>query len=365
MLDSQRIKYWSAVLIVSVLSTAGLVITPSGDAAALGVPNFSLTPIAAPGTTPRGAFHYDMLPGQSIHDSVVLSNETSQFEDFQIWASDAYNTTVGGALTLRPQGYPMTGVGTWIDTHLGSGIYGLKGNTSVTINFTVTAPPNATSGTHVGGIEALNVTPTPQPKGGHAHFVIQNGIGAAVFVQVAGPTRAAAAVSDISVKSSIPAIGFGNRSAIVSFQLENTGNTLLSGHAVATVTDVFGRTVKTFSPILVRGFVPGGRFTVIEPKWSNLPLIGPQTVHVTFTSTGMNPVTGATTFWIFPWLLVLLVLLAIGLIVWRLIARRRGRAATTDPSGAGPGNSDKGSATNGEATDPPGEEREHSVATTS
>ena len=51
-------------------------------------------------------FHYDMLPGQTINDSVVLTNQTSQMEDFQIWPTDALNTSVGGAFASGPWGTP-------------------------------------------------------------------------------------------------------------------------------------------------------------------------------------------------------------------------------------------------------------------
>ena len=348
--------------VVLVVSSTGLLVAGGSDAGGLSIPSFSLTPVGPPGVTPRSAFHYDMLPGQTINDSVVLANQTSQLEDFQIWASDGYNTTVGGAFALRPFGYAMTGVGTWINTHLGTAVYGLAGNTSVTINFSITAPANATPGIHAGGIEALNVTPVAQPTNGPAHFVIHRGIGAAVFVQVAGPVRSAAAVSDISVKSSVPAIGFGSSSADVSFQLENTGNTLLSGTAVATVTDLFGRTVKTFRPVGVQAFVPGGRFTVQEPTWNNLPFIGPETVHVTFTSPGMSKTTGQSTFWVFPWLLVLLILLLLALVIWRVIVRRRRkRAGTTEKPDDGSGPDDGGS-TASEGPDGAEAEPEPSVA---
>lgn len=361
MLGWETLRRWSAIAVVTVLSTTGLLVVGGTDAGALGIPSFSLTPISAPGAAPRSAFHYDMLPGQTINDSVVLTNQTSQLEDFQIWASDGYNTTVGGAFTLRPVGYPMTGVGTWINTHLGTAVYGLAGNTSVTINFSATVPANATPGLHAGGIEALNVTPVAQPSHGPTHFVIHRGIAEAVFVQVAGPVHAAAAVSDIAVKSSVPAIGFGSSSAGVSFQLENTGNTLLSGNAVATVTDLFGRTVKTFRTVGVQAFVPGGRFTVQEPTWHNLPFIGPETVHVTFTSPGMKEATGQSTFWVFPWLLVLLILLVLGLVIWRVIVRRRNRVGTTGPPDDGSGPADGGSATP-EGPDGASAEPEPSVA---
>ncbi|MHB8499142.1 MAG: hypothetical protein ACYDES_14400 [Acidimicrobiales bacterium] len=329
-----------AAVAAAFVAAAGLVIALPQSAAAVALPTFSFSPVSQPGAiAPRGDFRYDLRAGQTINDSVVLTNETSQLQDFQIWPTDGYNTTVGGAFALRPLGYPMTGVGTWIDTHLGTGVYGLPGNSSVTINFSLTVPANATPGDHAGGIEALNVTPVPQPTGGPAHFIIHRGIATAVFVRVAGPVRPSAAVSNISVVSSVPALGFGNRQATIKFQVENTGNTLLAGEAVVTVTDLFGRTVKTFRPISIQAFVPGGRFTAIEPVWHNLPLFGPETVHVKVTSPGMAAATGQATFWIFPWLLVLIVLVLLALIVWRLWIWRKHRAASAGGSGGteGPG----------------------------
>lgn len=333
-----------AVVAATVMAAAGVLAAAPPPAGAVALPTFSFTPVSQPGALhPRGSFHYDLQPGQTINDSVVLANETTQLQDFQVWATDGYNTTVGGAFALRPFGYPMTGVGTWVDTHLGTGVYGLPGDTSVTINFSLTVPANATPGDHAGGIEALDVTPVPQPTNGPAHFVIHRGLATAVFVRVAGPTHPSAAVSNISVKSTVPALGFGNRQAAVRFQVENTGNTLLAGEALVTVTDLFGRTVKTFPPVSIQAFVPGGRFTAIEPVWHNLPLIGPETVHVKITSPGMPTATGQSSFWIFPWLLVLIVLVLLGLVIWRLWVWRKHRAAAA-PGGSegagGPGGPD-------------------------
>jgi hypothetical protein len=350
MLWWQTLRRTSAIAVVAVLATAGMTLPSSGNAGALAIPTFSFSPMVAPGAAPRGSFHYDVLPGQTINDSVVLTNQTAQEEEFQIWPTDALNTQIGGAFALRPLGYPMTGVGTWINTHLGAGVvYGLQGNQAVTINFSVTVPKNATPGYHAGGIEALDVTPVSQPSGRNSRFLVHRGIGAAVFIQVAGPLHASAAVSNIATRSSVPAIGFGHSSANVTFQLENTGNTILSGHVQATVTDLFGRTVKTFKPVGVQAFIPGARYTVEEPVWNNLPFIGPETVHVTFVSPGMQNTTGDSTFWIFPWLFVLLVLIVLGLLIWRLIVWRRNRADSTGQSDDGGGPDDDGSPSHADA----------------
>ena len=79
--------------------------------------------------------------------------------------------------------------------------------------------------------------------------------------------------------------------------------------------------------------------------WNDLPFIGPQTVHVTFTSPGMKDATADSTFWIFPWLLVLLILLVLGLVIWRVIVWRRNRAGAAGPPDGGSGTDGEGPAT--------------------
>ena len=318
------------------VAVAGSVLVASATpAGAVGTAGFSLAPMSPPGAiTPRGAFHYDLRPGETIADSVVLTNETNQLQQFELWPADAYNTPAGGDYALRPYGYRMTGVGTWVDLRVGPGIHGLPAHSSVTINFTVTVPANATPGDHAGGIVALDVTPQSPVSTGKTHFVVHEGVADAIFVRVQGPIHAAAVVNRISVADSTPALGFGGSHATISYQLENTGNTVLSGFVHVTVTDLFGRTVKTFKPISVQKFVPGGRFTGTEPAWAPLPFAGPETVHVRFVATGLPTVTAATTFWILPWGLGLIVLAALAglgaLFVWRRRSRSGGTATPDD-----------------------------------
>jgi hypothetical protein len=328
-----RLLQWAIVAAVALGATGSWRAAPA--AAATGGAAFTFEPVPAPNTqAPRSSFRYSLKPGGTLTDSVLLTNLTDQPEEFEIWAADAYNTPRSGYLALRPATYPKTGVGRWITLPVSAGVHVLPAATSATLTFELAVPPNATPGDHVGGIVALDVTPQPV-TGGKTQFLVHQGIASAVFVHVIGPLHPSAAVVAVDVAQSEPPLGFapGTSHAFVAYKLENTGNTLLDGTATVRVTDVFGRTVKTFKPTPVAEFLPGQTFTVVEPKWQPLPFVGPEHVTVVFRPTGAAIASGATTFWIVPWLLLVLVLAALAGWAWRIRRRRqRGRAG---PGGGG------------------------------
>jgi hypothetical protein len=321
---------WCAAAVVFGSAAVGLLAQP---AAALPTPTFSLSPIVTPGAVhPRGSFSYTLRPGETINDDVVLANESSGMLDFELWSADAYNT-YGGGFALRPISYDMIGVGSWVHLRLRQGIYALPPHSAVTIPFSLTVPANATPGDHAGGIVALNVRGASPAVPTHVN--IQPGAADAVFVRVAGPVASAAAISSISVRSSDPLLAFltGSSSAVVSAQVENTGNTILTGKVEVRVTDIFGRTVKSFSAVPVAKFIPGQRFTITEPIWKSLPIVGPETVHVQFVSSQLSrPATGDSTFWVIPWLLVAVVVLVLAGAGWYWRHRRRTKQQGPEPA---------------------------------
>ncbi len=329
----------AVVLVLALASVVGGSVSLASPAGAVTAPSFTLEPQSPQGAiTPRGDFSYNLRPGQSVDDAVILTNTTAAQEVFRIWPSDAYNTAVAGGYALRPVSYQNTGVGSWIRLPVTNAAYALPANTSVTLHFTLTVPANAIPGTNAGGITALDVTPPGPASSGGTHVKFNQGLAVAVIVNVAGPIHASAAVSNISVTTSTPAFGWatGSSSARTTFDLENTGDTMLRGNATATVTDIFGRTVKSYPRTPVQNFVPGQRFTVVEPTWTSLPILGPLTVHVTFTALGADapaPVHGQQSFWILPWLLILIVVLVIALLVLFVLRRRRRPGAQSVPPG--------------------------------
>ncbi len=316
-----------AALTGVVLATGVIsLVVPVGTAGAITTTNYALQPVSLPNsTTPRSDFTYALRPGQNLTDEVALSNFTDQPQSFLLYGADGYNVQAGGGFALRPRGYHNVEVGTWVT--LVTSTYTLPPRTSAAFPFEVRVPLNASPGDHVGGVVALNVASTPAASG-KVTFKIRNGIAVAIYVRVSGPIHPGVTVTRVGALTSEPALAFakGNGRASVFFTIHNVGNADLQGTATAKVTDIFGRTVKTFRPVKLALITPGAIFTVIEPVWKSLPVAGPQHVVVRFVTDKAGTVSASDLLWIIPWVIVaVLVAIILAIIFWRRLRRRRRR----------------------------------------
>jgi hypothetical protein len=309
--------------VVLTVGAASLVV-PVGTAGAITTPSYGLEPVSLPNsTTPRSEFTYALRPGQSLTDEVALSNFTDQPLSFFLYGADGYNTAVGGGFALRQRGHHNVEVGAWISVITST--YTVLPHTAVAFPFAVRVPLNASPGDHVGGLVALQVAVTPANKGKSA-FEIRQGIAVAVYVRVSGPLHPGVAITRVGAHTSEPALAFAesNSRASVFFTIQNVGNVDLNATATAKVTDIFGRTVKTFPPAKLTVITPGAIFTVIEPAWKPLPIAGPQHIVVRFVTDKAGTVSAGDLLWIIPWIMIAaLAAIILGIVLWWRIRRRR------------------------------------------
>lgn len=319
-----------AALLTSALALSSL---PAAAAPAVAAPGtFSFAPSSpSSATVPRGDFTYTLGPSKDVLDSVELANVTGRPEIFEVFPADAYNISRGGGFALRPRGYHNVGVGSWLHLALPDTPYTVPPHTKATIPFTVVTPSNASPGDHAGGIVALDVTPVPGIPG-RVKVQVNRGVGVPVFVRVPGPLHPGLAVSGLGAVTSVPWLAFANGSskAVIHFQIENIGNVVLNPVGRIRVTDIFGRTVKTFRPVHFEPLLPGSRASVTEPVWKPLPVAGPENIVVRLGAAGARTAVASDTFWIIPWLLVAVIVLLLALVAWWWRRRRR-RAGAPEP----------------------------------
>lgn len=269
----------------------------------------------------RSAIHLLAGPGQTVSDTAVLTNYSTDTLDFDVYGSDAYNTKKLGVFTLNPPNVKPIDVGNWLTLPVNQ--YNLQPCSVAEFHFEVKVPLNAAPGDHAGGIVALNLAPNTQPQSG-TNFAVQRGEGIAVYVRVPGPLHPGVAAANVGATYSSSPLGFGSSSATVHFQVVNTGNEVLNGKAQVIVTDIFGSTVHTFRAVPIVALIPGQRMAIVEPKWSGLPFFGPVHLNVKMTTTVIKS-TGAAQFWIVPWLLFLIIIVVLVALIylWRRHRKRK------------------------------------------
>jgi len=339
-----------SVALASTASPSSATTTPTGTKTGA----WSFAPFTPPGSTiTRTAIHLIAKPGETVTDIAVLTNYSNTELNFNVYGSDAYNTKNLGVFTLNPPDAPKVGVGKWIGDPVN--VVNLPARTSDTFRFTVTVPSNAAPGDHAGGVVALNLAPPSGTQKG-TNLAIQRGEGIAVYVRVPGDLHAGVAAADIGATTSTPMLGFGSSWAKAHFEVENTGNVVLNGHAQLKAVDVFGSVVKTFAPVPIVALIPGQVLAVNEKKWSGLPFAGPVHLKLQIVTTSVKS-SGQAVFWVVPWLFILLVLLVIvALVIWWRRRRRKRREQQAAIAGGtnSPGPASVGSPTESAESTPVG-----------
>ena len=99
-------------------------------------------------------FIYNLLPGETKQDALIITNNNSQAGDFKIYPVDA-TTTADGAFALKTEGDSRTGISSWIT--LENNTIHVGPNESKEVPFTITIPKKVIVGDHLGGVIVENV----------------------------------------------------------------------------------------------------------------------------------------------------------------------------------------------------------------
>jgi Bacterial protein of unknown function (DUF916) len=342
---------------------------------------FSVEPYSAPGSAQRSEFNYELQPGHTVLDQVVILNTSSDPETFTVYPEDATNEPQSGGFGFEQQGQMHnTSVGTWVT--VGQTQFTIPAGKEAVDTFQLAIPANAVPGDHVGAIVVQQLHPEapPQSKEG-VNLVLRFAV--PMYVRVVGPVRPAMTIENVTVYHQSPLLPYlgGGAKVAVRFTVVNTGNVILTPTtATVSITAPVGGTIHQYTVHRGKGaqsktnplpaqMLPGGRLVLTE-LWSGLPPFVPLTAHVSATASEPSssvPVvaSASVTFWYLPWLPVLIVVVAIGGLIFLLRRRKRLRlagagaaaaaGAAPDTAPADPESSELSDASGGpEPSDPPG-----------
>jgi len=279
----------------------------------------------------RANFHIEVQPGDTLSDALTISNATDQPIGFRLFAADAYNTPRGGGFALTGADDATKDVATWIKLPVEQFVSPPRSVTR--IPFVIQVPRRVEPGEHVGGIVALNLAPTLSDAG-DVKVAVKRAVGVRVYARVAGPIRPSLAVRRLSGAASLPVLApaAGSGHATIKYSVENTGNVSLDVTARLRVSDLFGRTVKTFPARKVPGLLPH-QHADLDQVWSDLPALGLRLQPHLELAAGQVRTDGSTSFLAVPWLLVAALIVVVGGWWWR---RRRRRAGAVEPDPVAP-----------------------------
>jgi hypothetical protein len=308
----------AAIIVISSIAL-GLGVAHAEDA-----PSWTLTPsgTTVPGQPARSVVAFSASPGEQFSDSVTLHNPTNVPVQIQLFSSDAYTTRAGGGFALNTAPRTSHDLGSWITLPVVQ--FSAPAQADVKIPFTVDVPANASPGDHSGGVVALGTAPVSVHTKNGVDVQVKRAVGTRVYIRVKGPERPGLDIPSLQLDAPTnvlsPIVGSGTTT--VTFTLANTGNTRLSPKIHVWLTDALGRTVKSFPDARLIDFLPGNQ-VVLTRSWSSgarLPIR--LTAHVE-ASAGTTGASASTSEIVIPWLMLVAIAIAVGVVIWWWRRRRR------------------------------------------
>jgi hypothetical protein len=168
-------------------------------------------------------------------------------------------------------------------------------------------------------------------RAGSIPITVIQAVGVRVYGRVVGPLHPALALSNLSLTVNRSAAGqFGGAvDAGVKFSVRNAGNTVLSPATGVVLTTPFGTAARRTLPM--SELLPGSS-QAYSMTFSGLSAYGHLRAEVRATS-GRAEASAATTAWVVPWALFIVILGALIMIVIVIRARRHKRIVAPPPPG--------------------------------
>jgi len=258
---------------------------------ALGVAGFDVSRPSA--KNPDGAFHFNLESGQSLEDSVVLKNTTSDtVQNLRVYIADGMATTNGG-IALRGREEKKTGLAKWISIDSSEELTLAPGEER-TITFRLRVPWSSKSKERIAGLVVERATAIKEPA--NKQFMINVLPRAAILIsqRLPGPALERLKIVDFSQTWA------KNRNKILGLAIKNTGNIHLRPKGRIDIYDMFGSKADTIRYDQMATIFPETT-SHIKSEWKNTPAIGFFTAKALIYYGQGKSDERRITFLIFPW----------------------------------------------------------------
>lgn len=279
----------------------------------------------------RQNFAYTLAPGQSMSDSLVISNHGDDPLALTVTTADGFTTT-SGTLDLVTADTESVAVGAWMQATTKN--VEVKPGDTLDVPFTVTVPADATPGDYAGGI----VTALPQPVQ-ESGIAVDRRLGIRVHLRVSGELAPELSVGDIAIDYGGNPLPFAAGSADVSYTVTNSGNVRVAAGQRVALSGPFGLFAAEGEDVpAVPELLPGESWTttthvagVVPAFWLGATVVlEPELPAVSGSTPGIAAVTATGATAAVPWTGLVLVLVVIGAPILLVIVRRRRRVVQAE-----------------------------------
>ena len=279
------------------------------------------------GGAPRGSFKFLIVPGQKANDVVSVYNLANVPLDLQLYATDGF-TNGQGSFSALTTDKPATDAGSWVTLGIPKrSVLRVPPRSRVDVPFTVAIPKDASPGDHFGAMVVSLSSKAANSSG--TLLDVDSRVIAKMEVRVAGEVKPQLTLESLSASFAGTMNPIRSGSALVTFQVKNTGNIVQRGRIQVALHGLVG---PSPDPVIaeIPTLTPGSTIVISVPFASVWPAVRyTATASVTPLAEVGDPVgaaqTSETTFWALPLAQagLLLLLAAIVAAVMAAINRRR------------------------------------------
>jgi hypothetical protein len=246
--------------------------SPSGSQPILGV-----HPVLAGTTTlSHGHFRYDLSPGSSVQDAIVVENLSDKPITVDVYGADLLQAQ-GGGVAPAQQNQPSHGVGGWISVQQPE--VTIPVGMQITDHFSLAVPAFTTPGDHLGAVVAQTNTGTTNG----ITLQVRAALIADVFIP--GTANPSGEVTSLSSHNT------GAKNYTFAANFKNTGNILLTTQGRVTIKDSHGNAVGHLALVPTQAYaIPSGTLDLHTGNWTFTP--GSYTVQATITAYAGGKVIG-------------------------------------------------------------------------
>ncbi len=292
---------WAGIALIAIsmvaFSFVGVASAAEQPQTGLAVSPHTFEMSANPGDTLKNSLRVDNLVDVPLEVTVHVRNFSALGED--------------GAVNLSTEEDEFS-LSTW--TSVSPAKLVIPARESKTFDYTISIPQNATPGGRFGSIVFQTA---PSTLAGGSGFAVSQEIGALVFVKIAGDVAEKASIADFKTIHGINDFG----PLDFDIRIKNEGNVHFKPTGTITISDFMGQKVATI-PVDSQNVLPGA-VRKMAANWNSGWLVGQYTATVSLVyGKDRQVITASTAFWGFPYKLVGISLLAIGILGWALYPRR-------------------------------------------